>query len=217
MDIWLYLLFALAYLVLFIIMVRSMKRNGIASLSNVLILVILPLIYDNTILGVGSWIGEGQTLEVLNTARYWMHAIFTPLLIVFSLGVLRRARVNWANTSAALWITVVYAFAAFMVELVTVLLNLSLEAEVKYGVLSYASTNSPSGPPIMILMVTLALLVSSIILWKRTGWFWMFIGVALMLVGSMIDIPVESAAITNAFELILLTTLVVTKLHQDRN
>ena len=217
MDKWLYLLFALAYLVLFIFMVRSMKRNGIASLSNVLILVILPLIYDNTILGVGSWIGEGQTLEVLNTARYWMHAILTPLLIVFSLGVLRRARVHWANTSAALWITVIYAFAAFMVELVTVLLNLSLEAEVKYGVLSYSSTNSPSGPPIMILMVTLALLVSSIILWKRTGWFWMFIGVALMLVGSMIDIPVESAAITNAFELILLTSLVATKLHQDKN
>ena len=217
MDIWLYLMFALAYLVLFIIMVRSMKRNGIASLSNVLILVILPLIYDNTILGVGSWIGEGQTLEVLNTARYWMHAILTPLLIVFSLGVLRRARVNWANTSAALWVTIAYAFAAFMVELVTVLLNLSLEAEVKYGVLSYGSTNSPSGPPIMILMVTLALLVSSIILWKRTGWFWMFIGVALMLVGSMIDIPVESAAVTNAFELILLTSLVMTKLHQDRN
>ena len=217
MDKWLYLLFALAYLVLFIFMIRSMKRNGIASLSNVLILVILPLIYDNTILGVGSWIGEGQTLEVLNTARYWMHAILTPLLIVFSLGVLRRARVNWANTSAALWITVAYAFAAFMVELFTVLLNLSLEAEVKYGVLSYASTNSPSGPPIMILMVTLALLVSSIILWKRTGWFWMFIGVALMLVGSMIDIPIESAAITNAFELILLTSLVMTKLHQDKN
>ena len=217
MDKWLYLLFALAYLVLFIFMIRSMKRNGIASLSNVLILVILPLIYDNTILGVGSWIGEGQTLEVLNTARYWMHAILTPLLIVFSLGVLRRARVNWANTSAALWVTVAYAFAAFMVELFTVLLNLSLEAEVKYGVLSYASTNSPSGPPIMILMVTLALLVSSIILWKRTGWFWMFIGVALMLVGSMIDIPIESAAITNAFELILLSSLVMTKLHQDKN
>ena len=217
MDKWLYLLFALAYLVLFIFMIRSMKRNGIASLSNVLILVILPLIYDNTILGVGSWIGEGQTLEVLNTARYWMHAILTPLLIVFSLGVLRRARVNWANTSAALWVTVAYAFAAFMVELFTVLLNLSLQAEVKYGVLSYSSTNSPSGPPIMILMVTLALLVSSIILWKRTGWFWMFIGVALMLVGSMIDIPIESAAITNAFELILLTSLVVTKLHQDKN
>ena len=217
MDKWLYLLFALAYLVLFIFMIRSMKRNGIASLSNVLILVILPLIYDNTILGVGSWIGEGQTLEVLNTARYWMHAILTPLLIVFSLGVLRSSRVNWANTSAALWVTVAYAFAAFMVELFTVLLNLSLQAEVKYGVLSYASTNSPSGPPIMILMVTLALLVSSIILWKRTGWFWMFIGVALMLVGSMIDIPVESAAITNAFELILLTSLVATKLHQDKN
>lgn len=216
MDIWIYLFFAFAYLVLFIFMIRNMRRYGINSLSNVLVLVIIPLIYDNAILGVGSWIGEGQTLEVLNTARYWMHAIFTPLLIVFSLDVLRRARFNWANTSAALWITVIYALAAVVVELITVVLDLSLKAETKYGVLSYSTTNSPSGPPIMILMVTLALLVASILLWKRTGWFWMFAGVALMLVGSMVDIPIESGAITNAFELILLTSLVMTKNHQDK-
>lgn len=216
MDIWIYLFFAFAYLVLFIFMIRNMRRYGINSLSNVLVLVIIPLIYDNAILGVGSWIGEGQTLEVLNTARYWMHAIFTPLLIVFSLDVLRRARFNWANTSAALWITVIYALAAVVVELITVVLDLSLKAETKYGVLSYSATNSPSGPPIMILMVTLALLVASILLWKRTGWFWMFVGVALMLVGSMVDIPIESGAITNAFELILLTSLVMTKNHQDK-
>jgi len=216
MDIWIYLFFAFAYLVLFILMIRNIRRYGINSLSNVLVLVIIPLIYDNAILGVGSWIGEGQTLEVLNTARYWMHAIFTPLLIVFSLDVLRRARFNWANTSAALWITVIYALAAVVVELITVVLDLSLKAETKYGVLSYSTTNSPSGPPIMILMVTLALLVASILLWKRTGWFWMFVGVALMLVGSMVDIPIESGAITNAFELILLTSLVMTKNHQDK-
>ncbi len=216
MDIWIYLFFAFAYLVLFILMIRNMRGYGINSLSNVLVLVIIPLIYDNAILGVGSWIGEGQTLEVLNTARYWMHAIFTPLLIVFSLDVLRRARFNWANTSAALWITVIYALAAVVVELITVVLDLSLKAETKYGVLSYSTTNSPSGPPIMILMVTLALLVASILLWKRTGWFWMFVGVALMLVGSMVDIPIESGAITNAFELILLTSLVMTKNHQDK-
>lgn len=216
MDIWIYLFFAFAYLVLFIFMIRNMRRYGINSLSNVLVLVIIPLIYDNAILGVGSWIGEGQTLEVLNTARYWMHAIFTPLLIVFSLDVLRRARFNWANTSAALWLTVIYALAAVVVELITVVLDLSLKAETKYGVLSYSTTNSPSGPPIMILMVTLALLVASILLWKRTGWFWMFVGVALMLVGSMVDIPIESGAITNAFELILLTSLVMTKNHQDK-
>ncbi|WP_455663082.1 hypothetical protein [Pradoshia sp.] len=217
MDTLLYLLFALAYLGLFIFMLLTIRRSGIAVLSNVLILVITPLIYDNTILGIGKWIGEGALLENLNAARFWLHAIFTPLLIIFSLDVLRRARVNWANTSAALWITVIYTLIAFAVELVTVVLDLSLKAETKYGILSYSATNSPSGPPIMILMVTLALLVASIFLWKRTGWFWMFIGVALMLVGSMIDIPIESGAITNAFELILLTSLVLTKNHQDKN
>ena len=217
MDTLLYLLFALAYLGLFIFMLLTIKRSGLAVLSNVLILVITPLIYDNTILGIGKWIGEGELLKNLNAARYWLHAIFTPLLIVFSLDVLRRARINWANTSVAMWITVIYTLIAFLVELFTVVLGLTLKAETTFGVLKYSATNSPSGPPVMILMVTLALLAASIFLWKRTGWFWMFIGVALMLIGSLVDLPIESGAITNAFELILLTSLIWTKYHQDKN
>lgn len=216
MDIWIYLFFAFAYLVLFLFMVWSIRRYGMNSLSNVLILVITALIYDNAILGVGSWIGEGQTLEALNTARYWLHAFLTPLLIIFSLDVLRKAGYKWANTSAALWITIFFTLAAIAVELVTVVLGLSLEAETKYGVLSYSATNAPSGPPVMILMITLVLLVASVLLWKRTGWFWMFIGVVLILVGSMVDIPIESGAITNAFELILNISLLLTKFHLDK-
>ena len=152
----------------------------------------------------------------MSAARFIMHAIFTPLLILFSLDVLRRAGIEWSKKTAALLITAAYTLIALLIELITVVWDLSLKAEKSYGVLSYTAANSPDGPPIMILMVTLALLISSILLWKRTGWYWMFIGVALMLIGSMVDIPVESGAITNAFELILLTSLVFTKRHQDK-
>ena len=137
-------------------------------------------------------------------------------MILFSFDVLKRAGVKWANKMLTLLIVVAYTLISFLIELTTVVWNLSLKAEKSYGVLSYTSANSPGGPPLMILLVTLALLVSSIILWKRTGWYWMFVGVALMLLGSMVDIPVESGAITNAFELILLTALVFTKRHQDK-
>ena len=216
MDTFLYLLFAFLYAGLLALMLLSIKKSGIGLLSNVLILVIIPLIYDNGILGIGKWIGKGEVLENLNAARFWMHAIFTPLLILFSLDVLKRAGVKWADKTTASLVAVAYTLVAFLIELITVVWGLSLKAEESYGVLSYSATNSPEGPPIMILMVTFALLVSSIILWKRTGWYWMFVGVALMLVGSMVDIPVESGAITNAFELILLTSLVFTKRHQDK-
>ena len=216
MDTYLYLIFAALYAGLLIMMLLSLRHSGIGVLSNVLILVILPLIYDNAILGIGKWIGEGEVLKNLNLARFWLHALLTPLLILFSLDVLRRAGVEWANKTSALLFAIAYTLIAFLVELFTVVWDLSLKIEEKYGILSYTATNSPSGPPIMIILVTLALLVSSIILWKRTGWFWMFVGVALMLVGGMVDLPIKSGAITNAFELILLTSLVFTKRHQDK-
>ena len=216
MDTYLYLIFAALYAGLLIMMLLSLRHSGIGVLSNVLILVILPLIYDNAILGIGKWIGEGEVLKNLNLARFWLHALLTPLLILFSLDVLRRAGVEWANKTSALLFAIAYTLIAFLVELFTVVWDLSLKIEEKYGILSYTATNSPSGPPIMIILVTLALLVSSIILWKRTGWFWMFVGVALMLIGGMVDLPVKSGAITNTFELILLTSLVFTKRHQDK-
>ena len=216
MDTYLYLLFAALYAGLLIMMLLSLRHSGIGVLSNVLILVILPLIYDNAILGIGKWIGEGEVLKNLNLARFWLHALLTPLLILFSLDVLRRAGVEWANKTSALLFAIAYTLIAFLVELFTVVWDLSLKVEEKYGILSYTATNSPSGPPIMIILVTLALLVSSIILWKRTGWFWMFVGVALMLIGGMVDLPIKSGAITNTFELILLTSLVFTKRHQDK-
>ena len=217
MDTFLYILFAFLYAGLLVLMLQSIKRSRIVILSNVLILVIIPLIYDNGILGIGKWIGKGDILESMSAARFIMHAIFTPLLILFSLDVLRRAGIEWSKKTAALLITAAYTLIALLIELITVVWDLSLKAEKSYGVLSYTAANSPDGPPIMILMVTLALLISSILLWKRTGWYWMFIGVALMLIGSMVDIPVESGAITNAFELILLTSLVFTKRHQDKH
>ena len=216
MDTFLYILFAVLYAGLLALMLLSIKKSGVGVLSNVLILVIVALIYDNGILGIGKWIGKGDLLENLNAARFWMHAIFTPLLILFSLDVLRRAGIEWSKKTAALLVATIYTFIAFLVELITVLWGLSLKAEKSYGVLSYTSANSPDGPPIMILLVTLALLISSILLWKRTGWYWMFVGVGLMLIGSMVNIPVESGAITNAFELILLASLVFTKRHQDQ-
>ncbi len=215
MDTFLYIMFALLYAGLLFIMLHSIKMSGIKTLSNVLILVIIPLIYDNAILGIGKWIGEGEVLKNLSIARFWLHAIFTPLLIIFSWDVLKRAGVNWANKTVTILIVVAYTIIAFLIELYTVVWNLSLKAKESYGVLSYTATNSPDGPPIMILMVSLAILISSIILWKRTGWYWMAIGIALMIIGSMVDIPIESGAITNTFELILLTSLVFTKRYQN--
>lgn len=54
-------------------------------------------------------------------------------------------------------------------------------------------------------------------MWRRSGWVWLLVGSAVMAVGSGVPIPVESGAVINAFELILLVSLLATRQHQDRS
>lgn len=42
---------------------------------------IFGLFYDNLIIGVGSFIGEGGLLEILNAGRFYIHVLITPLKI----------------------------------------------------------------------------------------------------------------------------------------
>lgn len=69
---------------------------------------------------------------------------------------------------------------------------------------------------LMILLISAVLLIAGAIVWKKAGWAWMFVGSAIMGIGSRVTLPVESAAVTNIFELILLTSLVWTKIHLEK-
>lgn len=91
-----------------------------------------------------------------------------------------------------------------------------LVAEREYGALSYANENGPDGPPLMVLVVAAALLVAGIYAWVRLRWPWLAVVTVLMIAGSAIPIPVPSATITNAFELILLIGIMATITRQDR-
>ena len=148
------------------------------------------MVYDNLVLATGRFLGEGQLLESLNLARFWIHALLTPLLVVF-------------------------AGSLVVLELVTVVSGLSLQPEREYGVLSYADTDRGGGPPLMVLFVTAALLVAAFAVWRRQGWAWLLAGTVLIAVGSAVPLPVESGAVTNAFELILLASIMATKQFQD--
>ncbi len=217
MDAYFYLLYVIAFIVLLTLLLSSFRRDNWLSASNVLLLVIFALIYDNLILGIGSWIGEGPFLETLNSLRFWLHAFFTPLLVLFSWDTLNRASINWAGNKASFIIAIVLTGALILLELFLEVFNLTLQPEWKFGVLKYVPIEeASSGPPLMILFVTIALLLAGIILWWKTKWKWMLIGVLLMIAGSVISFPIESDAVTNMFELILLASLVFTKLHQDR-
>lgn len=209
MDPLLFGLFALAYIAILIWGLRGLGKIA----SSVLLLTVLGLIYDNLILAVGHVIGEGTVLETLNYARFWIHALLTPTLILFSLFVLRDASIQFASKT---WVTVVFLvgwIAATVVEYLVELRGLELSVQESYGVLSYAASEVSSGPPPMILIILVFLLIASIVLtWKR-NWWWMLIGTVVMAIGSAVPFNIGSDAATNAFELFLIITLMWTAIH----
>lgn len=181
-----------------------------------MLLVIAGLIYDNGILAIGRFIGEGSLLEGLNLLRYWSHAFLTPLLVIFSWTALKKAGLKWARARTAAVAAALVTLSLVLIELFTEIFGLALEPVMEYGILSYKNAEA-GGPPIMVLVVSAVLLIASAIVFWKQHWPWFFVGSALMLLGSGIRLPVESGAVTNLFELILLTSLLVTKAYQDKN
>lgn len=212
METILYFLFAALYVVLLGWGLAKQRRWNFMS---VIFLVGLGLVYDNAIIAAGKFIGEGTLLEALNLARFWTHAFLTPLLVLFAYGALRYAGTDWIQKKAVKAGFFILTAALVIIELIFETLGLELEPERAYGLLRYVSVEPSSGPPIMVLVVIVVLIAAGAIVWKRTGWKWMLIGSVLMALGSAVPIPVDSSAATNAFELILLLSLVWTKIHLE--
>ncbi|OCA85714.1 hypothetical protein A8F94_12630 [Bacillus sp. FJAT-27225] len=215
MDTLLYIIYAFCYIALFVWGLRINKENGWLSPENALFLVTAGLIYDNAILASGSWIGKGETLENMNLVRYWLHGLFTPTLVLFAWTAMKRAGVRWIKQKPSFLIAVAITVILIVLELAAETVGIRLKPDTEYGVLSYEPAEQNSGPPMMVMAVSLILLFSSLAVWKKQGWKWMAIGVILMGLGSAIPIPVDSNAAVNGFELILLTSLWATKRHQE--
>lgn len=212
MDTILYFAFTAAYILLLVWAIAKQKSWNFMSF---ICLVLIGLIYDNGLIAIGKFIGEGPALENLSLLRFWSHAFLTPMLVLFSWGALNRAGIGWVKKKAVLAAAIIYALALAAIEIALETWGLELATEEQYGVLRYVSAEPSSGPPIMVLLVSAVLIAAGILLWKKVGWKWMLIGAGVMTIGSAVPIPVDSSAATNAFELFLLTTLVWTKVHLE--
>lgn len=217
MDTLLFLGFAAAYAALLVWGITLAARRRWWTPANLPLLVVAALVYDNLVLGTGRWIGEGPLLESLNYARFYVHAAVTPVLVAWALHTLRRAGFGWAQARWYQVASIGAALALTVLEYFVEVRGLHLIPREEYGVLSYTGSEPADGPPIMVLIVAAVLLVAGAMVWKRQGWPWLFVGALVMTIGSAVQLPVESGAVTNAFELALLVSIIATKAFQDRN
>lgn len=208
MDSVLYLGLAAIYAVLFLYGCVLLRRDASPGLRYLLLIVTAGLVWDNGVIGIGKYMGEGDLLEGLNVARFWVHALATPLLVLVSFDLIRKAGSPWTSRPAA-WGAWLFTAALIVLEVVTETLPLKLQPSMEYGALRYVSSES-GGPPLMVILILIPLLTAGIIVWRRKKTPLLFIGTVLMAAGSAIPIPIESSAATNVFELLLLLSLWLT-------
>lgn len=215
MDTVIYLLLTIAYLFLFVLGILLAKGHRWTDIGNVLLMVILALLYDNGVLALGKTIGEGDLLRALNLARYYLHALITPLLVLFAWHTLVKANLKWAKKGMVPWLAVLLTLCLIFIEFATVVKGISLEPIMKYGVLSYKNVGAGDGPPIMIIGVSLALVITSIMIWMKQKWSWYFVGTVIMGIAPMIHF-LKTDAIHNIAEFVLMLSLLATKAYQDK-
>ncbi|MDQ0229596.1 hypothetical protein [Metabacillus malikii] len=208
MDVYIYTLLLIGYVLLFIWGV--MRSSNPFPYANVLILLTLGLIYDNLIIAIGTFIGEGNLLKSLSTIRFWLHAFITPTLVLFGYGVLTKTSLKWVKTRTFHLFTWGYFLTIIFIELATVTFHLTLKASNQYGVLHYTYSGEPS-IPYMVIGISLWMLISSFLLMKEKRFIWMFIGTIVMTLGGALPLPFPSSATMNIFEFVFLITLWYTK------
>lgn len=217
-DVVLFSALALGHLLLLLYALRDAGRDGWLTPASGPILVLAGLVYDNTVLAAGSAIGEGALLGHLSLARFWIHALVTPGLVLFAWHVAARAsldggRAAWLRGRLAAGAAAAVTLGLVALELVTVV-GLELGVRREHGVLAYADTESGGGPPVMVLVVALALVLAGVSAGRWQGWWWLLAGALVMTVGSALPAPSWSGAVTNVLELVLLASVVATRHRQ---
>ncbi len=173
--------------ILLVFAIQPLRRK-FSSYGLIIVALIIGLIYENLILGVGGLIGYGETLKMLNTPRFISHALFTPMLIIYAFGMARMAGLKWAQSRAwhlvfCVIATGLIAFGAFQDILNLKLVPYEVGAQVPGYRNDFALLKGPPIPAVSAILFVI--LVGGLLLW-RVRWAWLVAGGVIMLVGAML-------------------------------
>jgi hypothetical protein len=147
-------------------------------------LVALGIAYDNLIVGIGKWIGDGSLLYALNLPRYVFHAILTPMMGIFGFGLLRRAGIKWAQSPIAMSIVCIVATALIALGLYTDVFAGTFHLADEFGVLRYGSDSPIPGPPIPAVLTIVILILCGLVLAIQRKWWHLLLGAVVMFVAA---------------------------------
>jgi hypothetical protein len=168
-----YIAVAVIQAILFLVLLRLWKKSG--SIYAIFpLIVIAGIIYDNLIIGLGAYIGEGDLLKWLNVPRFVIHAFFTPLIMIFGFGVARRCGVGFAQSKTAHIVICVFATLMVLLGIYEELFKMNLVPIAEDGTLRYK--NDPSSPPLPAIATIVVAMILGIFVWIKTKKPWYFLG-----------------------------------------
>jgi hypothetical protein len=170
----LYLLAAALQVVLAALMFRLYQRSR-SPYALIPLFVMLALMADNFIIGIGRFIGEGETLKAINSIRFITHALFTPWMLVFTLDIARRAGLQWARSNGAKYFFWGLALVMCALGVYMDIVQLRMEPVIEEETLRYRNAGHV-GPPIPSIVVILVMTIVGLHLWIKTKTSWVFVG-----------------------------------------
>lgn len=206
----LFLVMAGFHAVAFFFIVKLLMQN-LSSYTLLAVIASSGLLYDNLIVGIGTFIGEGTLLENLNAVRFFSHALLTPLLIIFAYGVIRQ--LVGKGKYDRIWHSVFCILAVAMIAMgISDISNLSLVPLAENGSLRYINAAS-EGPPIPSIITIIVMIIAGLIVWRKAGWMWLAIASIIMFV--MAAAGASNTSLTNIGEVIFVAGIVATDYHMS--
>ena len=213
MSIYLYLLYTLAYLVLLLYGAVLWRRQHHAS-TLLLLLVTFGVFYDNLILTLGNWLGDGALLHALSLPRFLLHQLALPWIIYAAYDQARQAGQGWAQRPALRWGAIALSALVMVAGIATRLWTLRLEPEIMDGVLRYVAIGT-AGPPIVSIVSIGLVGIGGLVFWRQNRWPWIFLAAVAVFIGE--SLPDESLrrAVGSALEVLFMGVLFVTQQRLD--
>ena len=137
------------------------------------------LVYDCWAIAAGFFLGEGELLQAISRPRFYTHALFTPLLIIFAFGLARRLGAKWAESKIFHAIICLFVLALIASGIREDILHLSLAPKILGDSIRYTNINA-KGPPIPAVLVNVFFLLIGVWLWIKHKARWFFLGSLFM-------------------------------------
>ncbi|MCC5825043.1 hypothetical protein [Alkalimonas sp.] len=211
--------FASYLLVHLLLLVLSFRWQLTGPRSWLLRAILVGVMYDNTMLLLSSWYGGAAWLEPLNYPRWWLHGLLLPLLSLFTLSLLRQAGVSIAYSRWCTGLFAVVTLACLSYGIWFDIVQLQLTSRVfedPTGLFhSMERFNAvAASPPLGTIFTNIFILPWAVVLWRKTGWSWLFVGsLTIFIINAAGAALAYGFLLGNFAEILFLLALLKTEQH----